>query len=106
MSETTELVRVERRDDGVAVVRLDNPKVNALSSTLLAQLEVVAKDLTADPPGAVAPVSGRAAPVSAPASVYRMKTGRSESVTSPSVAERTPSVVPSCGTTSVPAGPR
>src|SRR5215203_3842461 len=58
MSETTELVRVERRDDGVAVVRLDNPKVNALSSTLLAQLEVVAKDLTADPPGAVVVTGG------------------------------------------------
>src|SRR5918994_5509690 len=58
MSETTELVQVERRDDGVAVVRLDNPKVNALSSTLLGQLEVAAKDLTADPPGAVVVTGG------------------------------------------------
>jgi len=29
------LVRLERRDDGVAVVTLDNPKVNALSQALL-----------------------------------------------------------------------
>ena len=27
-----ELVHLERRDDGVAVVTLDNPKVNALSA--------------------------------------------------------------------------
>ena len=32
------LVHVDRRDDGVAVIRLDNPKVNALSSELLRQL--------------------------------------------------------------------
>jgi enoyl-CoA hydratase len=58
MSETTELVQVERRDDGVAVVRLDNPKVNALSSTLLGKLQVAAKDLTANPPGAVVVTGG------------------------------------------------
>ena len=34
------VVEVERRDDGVAVIRLDNPKVNALSSEVLSQLEV------------------------------------------------------------------
>ena len=33
-----ELVRVERRDDGVAVITLDNPKVNALSQALLSEL--------------------------------------------------------------------
>jgi enoyl-CoA hydratase/carnithine racemase len=33
-----ELVLLERRDDGVAVVTLNNPKVNALSQALLADL--------------------------------------------------------------------
>ena len=47
------LVRTERRDDGVAVVRLDNGKVNALSTALLHELREVARDLTDDPPGAV-----------------------------------------------------
>ena len=46
-------VTVERRDDGVALVRLDRPKMNALSTELLEQLATVATDLTADPPGAV-----------------------------------------------------
>ncbi len=52
------LVHVERRDDGVAVVRLDNPKVNALSTELLRQLESAAAELTADPPGAVVVTGG------------------------------------------------
>jgi enoyl-CoA hydratase len=46
-------VSVERRDDGVAVVRLDRPKMNALSTALLGQLTEAADALTADPPGAV-----------------------------------------------------
>src|SRR3954451_19759117 len=46
-------VTVERRDDGVAVVRLDRPKMNALSTALLQQLARAAADLTDDPPGAV-----------------------------------------------------
>jgi enoyl-CoA hydratase len=46
-------VSVERRDDGVAVLRLDRPKVNALSRAALAQLRAAADDLAADPPGAV-----------------------------------------------------
>lgn len=50
---TPELVHVERRDDGVAVVRLDNGKVNALSTVLLGQLRRAADALTSDPPGAV-----------------------------------------------------
>ncbi|MFP3899783.1 MAG: enoyl-CoA hydratase/isomerase family protein [Acidimicrobiia bacterium] len=54
----TPLVHVERRDDGVAVVRLDNPKVNALSQALLRQLEAAARDLTDDPPGAVVVTGG------------------------------------------------
>jgi enoyl-CoA hydratase/carnithine racemase len=51
MAET--FVTVERRDDGVALVRLDRPKVNALSSALLQQLRDVADELAATPPGAV-----------------------------------------------------
>ena len=39
--------------DGVAVVRMDRPKANALSLELLDQLRVAAEALTADPPGAV-----------------------------------------------------
>lgn len=51
-------VTVERRDDGVAVLRLDRPKVNALSRALLAQLRDAADDLSADPPGAVVVTGG------------------------------------------------
>ena len=46
-------VTVERREDGVALIRLDRPKMNALSGALLDQLATVAADLAADPPGAV-----------------------------------------------------
>ena len=46
-------VTLDRRDDGVAVVRLDRPKMNALSPELLEQLEEVAGELTAELPGAV-----------------------------------------------------
>ena len=52
------LVSVERRDDGVAVLRLDNPKVNAMSTALLAELRDAADGLTADPPGAVVVFGG------------------------------------------------
>jgi enoyl-CoA hydratase/carnithine racemase len=58
MTEANELVHIERRADGVAVVRLDNPKVNALSTALLAQLEAAAGALTDDPPGAVVVTGG------------------------------------------------
>lgn len=51
-------MRVERGDDGVAVVRLDRPKVNALSIELLRQLEAAAVALTDDPPGAVVVTGG------------------------------------------------
>lgn len=54
----SELVRIERGDDGVAVVTLDNPKVNALSQAVLARLAAVAAELTADPPGAVVITGG------------------------------------------------
>src|SRR4051812_37709162 len=54
-----DLVQVERRDDdNVAIVRLDNPKVNALSMELLRQLEAAADSLTDDPPGAVVVTGG------------------------------------------------
>ena len=46
-------VDVTRRDDGVAVVRLDRPKANALSLDLLASLSAAATGLIDDPPGAV-----------------------------------------------------
>jgi enoyl-CoA hydratase/carnithine racemase len=52
------LVSIERRDDGVAVLRLDNPKVNALSSEVLRQLQGAAEALTDDPPGAVVVTGG------------------------------------------------
>jgi enoyl-CoA hydratase len=52
------LVLLERRPDGVAVVTLRNPKVNALSRALLGELAAVADDLTADPPGAVVLTGG------------------------------------------------
>ena len=58
MPTDTSLVQVERRDDGVALVTLDNPKVNALSRELLGQLEAVAGDLTGNPPGAVVITGG------------------------------------------------
>jgi len=54
----SDVVVVERRDDGVAVIRLDNPKVNALSSEVLTQLEAAALQLTEDPPGAVVVTGG------------------------------------------------
>ena len=46
-------VSVDRRDDGVALVRLDRPKMNALSKAVLEELADVARQLTLDPPGAV-----------------------------------------------------
>lgn len=58
MPAATPLVRTERRADGVAVVRLDHPKVNALSSELLRQLEAAALALADEPPGAVVVTGG------------------------------------------------
>src|SRR5687767_5840256 len=52
------LVRIERRDDGVAVVTLDNPKVNALSQELLAELGEVFASMAEDLPGAVVVTGG------------------------------------------------
>jgi len=52
------LVMVEQGDEGVALVRLDNPPANALSTALLAELAAAAKALVADPPGAVVVTGG------------------------------------------------
>jgi enoyl-CoA hydratase/carnithine racemase len=46
-------VTVERRDDGVALVRLDRPKINALSGGVLQQIRGAVEQLEKDPPGAV-----------------------------------------------------
>ncbi|MEU3984010.1 enoyl-CoA hydratase/isomerase family protein [Streptomyces sp. NPDC026672] len=46
-------VTVDRRPDGVAVLRIDHPDRNALSMSVLTQIQAAAEDLTADPPGAV-----------------------------------------------------
>ncbi len=53
-----QLVLLERREDGVALVTLNNPKVNALSQEVLTQLRIIADDLAADPPGAVVITGG------------------------------------------------
>ena len=49
----SDYVSVERTDDNVAVIRLDRPKMNALSRALLAQLREVIAELAADLPGSV-----------------------------------------------------
>jgi enoyl-CoA hydratase/carnithine racemase len=46
-------VTVDRRPDGVALVTLDRPKMNALSVAFLGRLRDAVGQLTADPPGAV-----------------------------------------------------
>ncbi|MEY4175713.1 MAG: hypothetical protein RI900_2878, partial [Actinomycetota bacterium] len=53
-----DLVLLDRRADGVAVVTLNNPKVNALSQAVLADLHAVALELTENPPGAVVVTGG------------------------------------------------
>ena len=53
-----ELVLLERREDGVAVITLNNPKVNALSQEVLARLAAVVAELAADLPGAVVVTGG------------------------------------------------
>jgi enoyl-CoA hydratase/carnithine racemase len=54
----SDLVHLERRDDGVAVLTLANPKVNALSSALLHQLRDAARSLAEEPPRAVLVTGG------------------------------------------------
>jgi len=58
MPENEQLVLLERRDDNVAVVTLNNPKVNALSVELLARLTAIAEELTTDPAHAVVVTGG------------------------------------------------
>ena len=53
-----DLVLLERRADGVAVITLNNPKVNALSQQTLARLTEIADELVANPPGAVVVTGG------------------------------------------------
>ncbi len=47
------LVRIERHEGNVAVIRLDRPKVNAISPELTADLQRCVDELNADLPGAV-----------------------------------------------------
>lgn len=50
---STPLVAVERLSSGVARIRLQNGKVNSLSSAVLTELHLAAQALTSEPPGAV-----------------------------------------------------
>jgi enoyl-CoA hydratase len=56
---TEVFVTLERRPDNVALIRLDRPKANALSGTVLGQLQAVATELHDDPSGAVVLWGGR-----------------------------------------------
>ncbi len=59
MTETeADLVLLDRRDDGVAVVTLNHGKVNALSGAVTRRLHAIADDLTTTPPGAVVVTGG------------------------------------------------
>lgn len=58
MADAASLVQLERRDDGVAVVRLDHPKVNAISGRLREDLLATFEALAADLPGAVVITGG------------------------------------------------
>lgn len=53
-----ELLTLERRDDGVAVLTLANGRVNALSKELLGEVLAAATELANDPPGAVVITGG------------------------------------------------
>jgi enoyl-CoA hydratase len=48
-----DFVVVDRRADGVALVRLNRPKMNALSTSMLGQVKAAMSALADDPPGAV-----------------------------------------------------
>jgi enoyl-CoA hydratase len=52
------LVSVERHGDGVAVIRIEHPKVNAISSEVLRQLKGVVEALNEQLPGAVVVTGG------------------------------------------------
>ena len=53
-----DLLTLERRPDGVALITLANGKVNALSTELLGEIRATAGELTDDPPGAVVITGG------------------------------------------------
>jgi enoyl-CoA hydratase/carnithine racemase len=53
VAEHASLVSFERRPDGIALVTIDNPPVNALTAPLFAELLAITGELTASPPGAV-----------------------------------------------------
>jgi enoyl-CoA hydratase/carnithine racemase len=53
-----DLLDLERRSDGVALLTLRNGKVNALSTELLAEIRTAAAELTERPPGAVVITGG------------------------------------------------
>ncbi len=72
-------VTVDRRPDGVALVRLDRPKANALSGELLQQLRRAAEELAADPPGAVVLWGGERI-FAAGADIVQMEDGGAEAV--------------------------
>jgi enoyl-CoA hydratase/carnithine racemase len=52
-------VTIERRPDGVALIRLDRPRANALSGAVLSQIFAAATELQDDPPGAAVLWGGR-----------------------------------------------
>src|SRR5947209_8364794 len=54
----TAFLSVERGSDGVAMVTLNRPPANALSTALLTELAEAARHLTSDPPGAVVVTGG------------------------------------------------
>lgn len=53
-----DLVLLERRESGAAVITLNSPKVNALSTALLTRLRDIADELTTSPAGAVVITGG------------------------------------------------
>lgn len=53
-----DLVLLERRPTGTAVITLNSPKVNALSTAVLTRLREIADELTTSPPGAVVITGG------------------------------------------------
>jgi enoyl-CoA hydratase len=53
-----DVVLLDRRDDGVAVITLNNPKVNSLSTFVLERLRMTVSDLMSDLPGAVVVTGG------------------------------------------------
>lgn len=55
---TQDVVLLERRATGTAVITLNSPKVNALSTAVLTRLREIADELTATPPGAVVITGG------------------------------------------------